>query len=372
MSFRKRGEIINRPNPTAAAQNRRAPIGRVPVTLGRVPGNIVKPPVEKSTNHPGTKPSVITSHLTTSTGSKDLDKILVHQGIPLGTSLLIEENGTTDFASTLIKLAASQGLVHNRLDPRTPNTHLVVIGCDPNWAHTLPGVYKSSSRRSVAKPEVNNNLKIAWRYGLKDKETSQNTISNYPNYTAQFDITSTMVPAPSAQEITFIKGSAVIEQLEEVIRVNDKKVIRVLMPSFLNPFANQCVQSESLRLGLRLRSLLKKHPRIVMIASISLHLFPRSSSPAVASLENIFDSTIELKPFEPELYGLLERTFKNQPAKVKHGFINVRKLPILSELGLNVVTESEYSFKNGRKNFEIEEWSIPVDEIEEEENKIDF
>ena len=59
--------------------------------------------------NPGVRPSLVTSQPTTSTGSSDLDKILLHQGLPLGNSLLIEESGTTDFSSVLLRAFASQG-----------------------------------------------------------------------------------------------------------------------------------------------------------------------------------------------------------------------------------------------------------------------
>lgn len=82
--------------------------------------------------HPGIRPSTITSQPTLSTGSADLDRLLTHEGLPLGNSLLIEENGTTDFSSVLLKVYAAQGIVHNRNAGKL-NTHVIVIGSDQQW-----------------------------------------------------------------------------------------------------------------------------------------------------------------------------------------------------------------------------------------------
>lgn len=97
-------------------------------------------------DNPAVRPSLITSRPTTSTGSSDLDKILLHQGLPLGHSLLVEESGTTDFASVLLRAFASQGIIHNRIAPNQLNSHIIVLGLSPLWSNDLPGLYKGSSK----------------------------------------------------------------------------------------------------------------------------------------------------------------------------------------------------------------------------------
>lgn len=64
--------------------------------------------------------------------SKDLDKFLLHGGIPLGNLVLIEENGSTDFSSSLIKMFLSQGIVQNRIENFKNEffTHNIVVGLD--------------------------------------------------------------------------------------------------------------------------------------------------------------------------------------------------------------------------------------------------
>lgn len=60
----------------------------------------------------GLRPSPLDGRLTTSTGTHSLDSLLAgHAGLALGTSLLIEEHGTTDFAGYLARYFAAEGVV---------------------------------------------------------------------------------------------------------------------------------------------------------------------------------------------------------------------------------------------------------------------
>ncbi|OWB71354.1 hypothetical protein B5S31_g1040 [[Candida] boidinii] len=469
MSFRKRSEIVGGPAnntpgtlPTAVPRGtpsfQRAPIGSTPLVPGRgvggpltrdgihtQRGNTGPGPGPVSFNqrniaesfspalqaartatkevtelssiliqHPGIKPSILTSMPCVSTGSNDLDKVLGHQGLPVGTSLLIEENGTTDFATTLLKLYLSQGLIQNRLIPSKQNTHEILVGMDQNWSRSLPGLYKGSSKdrkkQTVKEHESkvsvsnlldqseiinhkinndnsnnnninntntnNNDLKIAWRYGLHKKSNTENENNDntentsYPNYNNQFDITTTIIPSPSLNELSIIPiNSGLINslrQIEAVIKRFPKLLIRLVIPSFLNPMFYSIntinSQSEINFFLLGLRNLLRKYnDQLTILISINLDLYPRSN-PIISITENLLDSVIELKPFEPALYELMEKVYKKQPTKIKQGHLNIHKLPILSDLGMMCIKNTEYSFKNGKKRFEIEEWSIPVEE----------
>lgn len=132
MSFRKRGVVIGTPKP---AQNA--------ATKAVIPG--------------GARPSPLDGRLTTSTGTSSLDQLLAgHSGIPLGTTLLIEENGTTDFGGTLIRYFAAEGLVQG---------HMVhVLGCDDSWRRELPGLGSTGSEKATKNESADSKMKIAWRY----------------------------------------------------------------------------------------------------------------------------------------------------------------------------------------------------------------
>lgn len=117
---------------------------------------------------PGVRPSPLDGRSVTSTGTASLDGLLAgHGGLTLGCSLLIEEDGTTDYAGALIKCFAAEGLLQGH--------HVHVIGLPEPWGRELPGALNDADKHG--KPaEVGNKMKIAWRYeGLG--QFGQNTAS---------------------------------------------------------------------------------------------------------------------------------------------------------------------------------------------------
>lgn len=434
MSFRKRSDIIGAP--PAVSRNPGMVPGR-PVGAGAVPGRIIpsRPvaagtgvarsgPVRTSSpsqsqtveilQHPGVRPSLITSSPTVSTGSLDLDSILLHQGLPLGASLLVEEAGTTDFALIILRVFASQGVVHNRVEygpqnRREFNSHVIVVGFQSLWANELPGFYKGSSKdqkkaniaanekkisvsnlndsRTPASGANDKEMKIAWRYGLNKKTNdSGENASNAPaesssaeHYTHQFDITQRLTPTPASQEVSFVSITShqykpILSQIQSIItgqlKQNLNKVIRLVIPNLLNPstYPPQFSQSTTIIPFVHcLRALLRKYPKnLVLISSISLDLFPKETT-LTYNLETLYDSVIQLQPFNQEMSQLIEKAYKNEPAKVLHGLVHIRKIPHLSEKGLMMIHDGEYAFRNGKKKFQIEEWGIPVEDDSKDE-----
>ncbi|CCD24234.1 Elongator subunit ELP4 NDAI_0C05750 [Naumovozyma dairenensis CBS 421] len=446
MSFRKRGEVLNGREPTsrtipgreplnnarripgtAAAANGRAPVIRsvrggqtIPPTARMAnlnmgtpqPGHTIPKEVASEDeeeeealdyiNHPGIRPSPVSANLVTSTGSEDLDKVLTHLGLPLGNSILVQEQGTTEFNSILCKLFAAQGIVHNRLDTvpgsKSGNTHLIVLSLNQGFAKELPGVYKGSrkdvkksmiseeqSKLSVqnlneqkATPQRYKDFKIAWKYKFADEKKAGKDISNneteYKGYNHQFDVTSRMIPAPNSSDITFISPiqplQNVITQVERTIKTHDHKLIRIIIPSLLHPamYPPKMFNLNGIIALLHgLRSIVKKfESRCVLMGTISSDFV---TPLLLVQIENLFDSSIKLEPFPQEMLQFLENVYKAQPNKVQHGLLHVLKLPIFSERGEMRVAKSEWAFRNGRKRFEIEEWSIPVDDADDDSNK---
>jgi elongator complex protein 4 len=73
----------------------------------------------------------------------------------MGTSLLIAEHGTTDFAGILLRYYAAEGLVQGH--------QVHVLGIHEGWKTELPGILTDS--KSSAKSEAGSDkMKIAWRY----------------------------------------------------------------------------------------------------------------------------------------------------------------------------------------------------------------
>lgn len=104
---------------------------------------------------PGVRPSPLDGRPTTSTGTAALDGLLAgHAGLALGTSLLVEENGATDYAGALLKFYAAEGLVQGH--------HVHVVGLPEQWGRNLPGLAGSTEGNDSSKTQ--DKMKIAWRY----------------------------------------------------------------------------------------------------------------------------------------------------------------------------------------------------------------
>lgn len=107
----------------------------------------------------GVRPSPVDGRLTTSTGTPTLDSLLAgHAGLPLGNSILLEENGTTDYAGSLLKYYAAEGIVQGHV--------LHVIGVPEGWTRELPGLVGGTDTKadSSSTSREGDKMKIAWRY----------------------------------------------------------------------------------------------------------------------------------------------------------------------------------------------------------------
>lgn len=121
--------------------------------------NPLAQPPQVPESSPGIRPSPDDGRPTTSTGTRSLDNILAgHGGVPIGKSLLVEENGTTDFAGALLRYYAAEGVVQEQ------KVH--VIGVPEQWGRSLPGLIGSADAAIDEKPKdrKGERMKIAWRY----------------------------------------------------------------------------------------------------------------------------------------------------------------------------------------------------------------
>lgn len=107
----------------------------------------------------GIRPSPDDGRPATSTGTASLDNLLAgHAGLPMGKLLLIEENGTTDFAGALLRYYAAEGVVQEH------KVH--VVGVPEQWGRSLPGLIGSAESLEEKKSDKrkDDRMKIAWRY----------------------------------------------------------------------------------------------------------------------------------------------------------------------------------------------------------------
>ena len=127
--------------------------------IGLSPGTTHSTPPPSAAPVPGVRPSPDDGRPTTSTGTLSLDHLLAgHAGLPLGRSLLIEENGTTDYAGALLRYYAAEGIVQDQ--------RVHVIGLPEQWGRSLPGLVGSATDTPDEKQErpKDERMKIAWRY----------------------------------------------------------------------------------------------------------------------------------------------------------------------------------------------------------------
>jgi hypothetical protein len=142
MSFRKRNIGVQR-----------SPIASSPAD-GQVEQDIAPAPTAS-----GIRPSPLTGQPTTSTGAYSLDSLLGgHAGLALGSSLLVEESGTTDFAGALLRYYAAEGIIQSH------TVHLV--GAGEQWIKDLPGLVGDAEAAEAQKQAKSDEkkMKIAWRY----------------------------------------------------------------------------------------------------------------------------------------------------------------------------------------------------------------
>jgi len=142
MSFRKRNIGVQR-----------SPIASSPAD-GQVETHTAPAPTAS-----GIRPSPLTGQPTTSTGAYSLDSLLGgHAGLALGSSLLVEESGTTDFAGALLRYYAAEGIIQSH------TVHLV--GAGEQWIKDLPGLVGDAEAAEAQKQAKSDEkkMKIAWRY----------------------------------------------------------------------------------------------------------------------------------------------------------------------------------------------------------------
>lgn len=127
------------------------------IAVGRSPADGSSPRNAFLSSQPGVRPSSLTSHAVTSTGTPSLDALLGgHGGLALGCSLLVEETGTTDFAGALLRYFAAEAICQGHI--------LHVVGLGEGWIRELPGLAEERPTKAAASSADEERMKIAWRY----------------------------------------------------------------------------------------------------------------------------------------------------------------------------------------------------------------
>lgn len=344
MSFRKRGIVVPQSGgPMTGIAN----TSTNPTTISTSKA----PPL-------GTRPSPLDGRLTISTGTKSLDSLLAgHSGLPLGTSVLISESGTTDFAGTLLKYYAAEGVVQG---------HTVhVLGVGESWGRELPGLGEGKDGEGKGKVREEEKMKIAWRYerlgefgaGSRERNVPQSTASKEVAFVFchDFDLSKRLIlPSPSnmhfvplstQSDFSFNDSDLSVSPFMKFVQhltiqlssASPTTIHRVVLPSLLSPAIYPAHASNSnhiLQFLHALRALLRKYPtQLTTLITIPLTLYPRSAG-LTRWIELLSDGVLELVPFPSSSVAAkapsAASTVHEEPPQ---GMLRVHRLPIFHEKG---------------------------------------
>lgn len=401
---------------------RKRNIGISPGTDRTPAANPLAQPPQSAESSPGIRPSPDDGRPTTSTGTRSLDNILAgHGGLSIGKILLIEENGTTDFAGALLRYYAAEGVVQDQ--------RVHVVGVPEQWGRSLPGLIGSADAAVDEKPKERKGerMKIAWRYerlsefgggvagsrgefilhvffmahthlspmfNLKNgvlistvpaatTDSGQGTADeNQLKQTAfchAFDLTKRLAH-PSIGNMNFIPFTSTREPLFPSIHKRLRGAIassppntvhRIVIPSLLNPtiYPSDASQPENVLPFLHsLRALMNtSNARITAMITVPLSLFPRMSG-IVRWMELLSDGVIELCPFPHSADALATSGAATSHEEPPQGMLKTHRLPVLHERGggndQNI--GQDWAFNLSRRKFEIKPFSLPPAEGDEE------
>ncbi|KAJ4318134.1 Elongator subunit elp4 [Neodidymelliopsis sp. IMI 364377] len=365
MAFRKRNIALSR----APADSDASPAAPTPSTAPPAPTPL------------GVRPSPIDGRPTTSTGTPSLDGILAgHAGLPLGSSVLIEESGTTDYAGALLRFYAAEGVVQGH--------RVHVVGMGEVWGRELPG--KSEDRGEEKRRESKERaekMKIAWRYeGLGQFESArgpQRVQGQGENaeetmvFCHVFDLAKRLtLPVGTAVNYIAIPRSttaattpfmSILQNVQQQLASSPAHTIhRLVIPSLLSPALYPPTSSHPhsiLQFLHGLRALLRQHPtRLTAVLTLPLSLYPRSSG-LVRWMEILSDGVLELSPFPYSHAQMLAQSAGTTKDEEKpQGMFAVHKLPVFHEKGGGSGAEDlgeDMAFTLSRRKFVIAKFSLP-------------
>ncbi|KAL8899197.1 MAG: hypothetical protein Q9207_006314 [Kuettlingeria erythrocarpa] len=351
---------------------------------------------------PGVRPSPLDGRLTTSTGTFSLDDILGHSGFALGNSLLIQENDTTEFATTLLRYFAAEGVVQGH--------KIHVIGVGEPWARELPGVLgiagEDNARLESRTGPEKERMKIAWRYErlgefgtgpssarapptvnrnpILESSPGKESPTVPPAFCHAFDL-SKRLSVPDLKVFNFIPirvvsqpvspFHSILQSLKEHLASSPSSMIhRVLIPVLLSPAIYPLHASSPqyiLQFLHSLRALLRQYPaQLVIMMSLPLMLYPRSTGLS-RWMELLSDGVIELSPFpHSDLDGPSKSSGAATAQEEKpQGMVKVHSLPVFSEKGGGGASGDDLAFTVSRRKFVIKPFNLPPIEGDTEAQK---
>ncbi|MDA4133216.1 MAG: elongator complex protein 4, partial [Thaumarchaeota archaeon] len=330
-----------------------------------------------------------------------LDDLLAgHAGLPLGTSLLIEEQGTTDFAGALLRYYAAEGLVQGH--------QVHVLGFAEGWKTELPGLAaeRSGSKAEKLPSPSEDKMKIAWRYEALGHRGAPDVPPNRPEggdtgavFRHSFDLTKRLAQsamkgalhaAPSSDPFNLsfeAKDSpspfrAFLRLLHSQLASSSPETIhRVVVPSLLSPAfytGGACHPAEVLQFLHALRALLRRHStRLTALITLPVSLYPRNTG-LTRWMEILSDGVLELIPLHTNPIAAMPKgssdKSSSKDAEKAQGLLKVHSMPIYHEKG-GGGAEGNYFRENlsfslsSSRGLVIKPYSLPPMEGDEHKEK---
>ncbi|KAI0023009.1 paxneb protein [Xylariomycetidae sp. FL0641] len=312
----------------------------------------------QSVSVPGLRPSPLDGRPTTSTGTASLDNLLAgHSGLPMGTSLLIGEHGTTDFAGVLLRYYVAEGLVQGH--------QIHALGLYEGWKTDLPGL--ATDEKSTVKSETpaSDKMKIAWRYeGLgsvsasreRDLQQRQNSATPGAIFCHSFDLTKRLHPRDVKGQIGFhpsmegpispSRPNNSASPLKVFIKNLTFKLAnsppewahRIIIPGLLSPTmysGSTSCPDEVLQFLHALRALLRQYStKVTAMVTLPLSLYPRTTG-LTRWMELLSDGVLELIPLQATAVHAPPPSSKSDSKSEEQvqGLLKVHSLPIFHERG---------------------------------------
>ena len=343
-----------------------------------------------------TRPSPLDGTPTISTGTASLDPIIAgaHHGLPLGTSLLIQESGTADYGGLLSRYYAAQGLVDGH--------RVHALGLSDSWKADLPGLSIAKNRQSVDEAPAAE-MRIAWRYGTSYKGlpimstgaiyhtsatyialtwscfdfqsgSSNETRGGHP-FCHTFDLSSRLknsdikgrfhgIPLrPDASCLTdFMQHLA-----HELEATSLRTIHRVLIPNLITPGLYSAIHCDPMvLLGFlsQLRALLRQFPeRLVAICTSSTALHSRQAG-LTRWMEMLADGVLELMPSTASSLSSIAEGSGVGTQRYPQGFLAIHKLALYQEQALasraTTAAMDSYSYRiSNQSGMAIYPYSLP-------------
>ena len=283
-----------------------------------------------------------------STGTSTLDALLSPAaGLPVSSSLLIEEEGTGNYGGVILRQYIAEGVVQG--------DKIWIGGIGQQWWRGVPGLSKEDKAKfsNDAVREVSEKMKIAWRYGVNDPRTPVDFgRDTFPGFCHCFELSEQM-SFPGPDQVVFspppaISGNPFKPILESVLTFLDpvpkSTPVRLVLPDLLNPHVygpESTCPSNVLQFLHTLMALIHARKYATLVLSLSTSFYPRSN-PLISWIEHLCSYVVQLCP--------LPRPPPSSTIKHSQGLVFVHKGGLMLR---------EMAYRVGRRGMVLEEWSLP-------------